>query len=414
MSHYGKIALILLGLVLNACSISPPQPVDTSPTIPVIAIPNTNVTLTPFQPAPKTTKIIQTPNPLPTETQTPTPVSFGPTNFPENVNPLTGLYVSNLENLQRRPVAVKVNIVPRRNARPPWGLSYADIVYEFYQNAGYSRFHAIFHSQDADLVGPIRSARMFDGALVRMYKSIFSYAGADSIIESRLLNSEYSSRLVREISYRSLCPPTSTRPLCRYDPGGNNFLLGGTSQLHDYIINRGVQDGSQNLDGMFFHSEVPDDGIQGQEIVIRYSIDMYNLWEFDSETGQYLRYQDNLLLNYGQTEQFVPLIDQLNDQQITTTNVVVLFASHSRIQSQPAEIIDINLNGSGKAIAFRDGFAYELLWQHPKADDVLYLTFPEGYLYPLKPGTTWFQIIGVSSQMTQPNETSWRFVYSFP
>lgn len=141
---------------------------------------------------------------------------------------------------------------------------------------------------------------------------------------------------------------------------------------------------------------------------------MYNHWEFDPDLGVYLRFQDNLLLNYGQAEQFVPLLDRLNDKQITAANVVILFAEHSRIQQPPAEIIEINLNGNGKAIAFRDGMAYELIWQHPNADDLLYLAFPDGSLYPFKPGVTWFQVIGISSQNTQPEPGSWRFVYSFP
>jgi hypothetical protein len=407
---------LYLGLVLISCTGNPVQPVDTStPTLPIISFPNPWATLTPFQPEPTSTQVIITPTLPPTETPLPpTNQGYGPANFPNGVNPLTGLQVSDPEILQRRPVAVKVNIVPRRNNRPPWGLSFADHVYEFYQNAGYSRFHAIFLSQDADLVGPIRSARMFDDALVRMYKSVFSYAGADPKIEGRLLNAEYSSRLVRETGSRSICPPSPTRPLCRFDPGGNNFLLGSTSDLHEYVRLQGVQDVAQNLDGMLFEFGIPNDGSEGLNIVTRYSIDMYNRWEFDTDTGVYLRYQDNLLVNFGQAEQFAPLIDRLNDQQITASNVIILFADHSRFQQPPAEIIEINLIGSGKAVAFRDGMAYELLWQRAKPDDLIYLTFSDGNLYPFKPGVTWFQIIGISSQVTQPEINSWRFTYSFP
>jgi hypothetical protein len=407
---------LYLGLVLISCTGNPTQPVDTStPTLPIISFPNPWPTLTPFQPEPTSTQVIITPTLPPTETPLPpTNQGYGPANFPDDVNPLTGLQVSDPEILQRRPVAVKVNIVPRRNNRPPWGLSFADHVYEFYQNAGYSRFHAIFLSQDADLVGPIRSARMFDDALVRMYKSVFSYAGADPKIENRLLNADYSSRLVRETGSRSICPPSPTRPLCRFDPGGNNFLLGSTSDLHEYVRLQGVQDVAQNLDGMLFEFGIPNDGSEGLNIVTRFSIDMYNRWEFDTDTGLYQRYQDNLLVNFGQAEQFAPLIDRLNDQQITAANVVILFAEHSRLQQPPAEIIEINLIGSGKAVAFRDGMAYELLWQRAKPDDLIYLTFSDGNLYPFKPGVTWFQIIGISSQVTQPEINSWRFTYSFP
>jgi hypothetical protein len=415
MTLHRKVASVFLGFLLVSCSGNPEPPVDIpTPTLEIIPFSNPATTLTPFQPEPTATTIIATPTLLPTETPTSIPEGYGPSNFPENVNPLTGLQVPDAAILQRRPVAVKVNIVPRRNNRPPWGLSYADHVYEFYQNAGYSRFHAIFLSQDAELVGPIRSARMFDDTLVRMYKSIFSYAGADPKIDSRLLNSEYSSRLVRETGSRSFCPPTPTRPLCRFDPGGNNFLLGGTRQLHEYMALQGVQDLPQNLDGMLFQYETPIGGSEAVNVVTRYSIDMYNRWEYDADHGQYLRYQDNLLVSFGQAEQFVPLFDRLNDQQVTAANVVILFAVHSRFQQPPAEIIEINLNGSGKAVAFRDGMAYELVWQHAKPDELIYLTFTDGSLYPFKPGNTWFQIIGNSSQMTKPGPDSWRFTYSFP
>ena len=51
------------------------------------------------------------------------------------------------------------------------GLSMADIVYDYYHNDGYSRLHAIFYGQDAELVGAIRSGRLLDqvGAHVPEY-----------------------------------------------------------------------------------------------------------------------------------------------------------------------------------------------------------------------------------------------------
>ena len=99
------------------------------------------------------------PEQVPTATML--PGSLGPDDFPENVNPLTGLVVDNPGVLERRPVGVKINNYPRTN-RPQWGLSLADIVYEFYHNNDLPRFHAIFYGNDAEQVGPIRSARLFD------------------------------------------------------------------------------------------------------------------------------------------------------------------------------------------------------------------------------------------------------------
>ena len=139
--------------------------------------------------------------PPPTEPPVPTatdvPEVYGPDNFPADVNPLTGQKVSNPALLERRPLAVKVQIFPR-GQRPPWGVALADIVYDYYQNNGLTRFHTIFLGTDATQVGPIRSARLFDGQLMNMYKSIFVFGGADSRILTRLYNAPYYDRLVVE------------------------------------------------------------------------------------------------------------------------------------------------------------------------------------------------------------------------
>ena len=42
-----------------------------------------------------------------------------------------------------------------RNHRPKYGLSAADLVYEYYTEAGTTRFIALFYGQDAETVGPI-------------------------------------------------------------------------------------------------------------------------------------------------------------------------------------------------------------------------------------------------------------------
>ena len=136
------------------------------------------VTPTPIPPTATPVPPTATPTPVPTATPTLTPTpdyppqGLGPTNFPPGVNPLTGLEVKNPASLERRPIAVKVENLPRED-RPQWGLSKADINYEYYTEEGTTRFIAIFYGNDAELVGPVRSARLFDLNIVPMYKSAF-------------------------------------------------------------------------------------------------------------------------------------------------------------------------------------------------------------------------------------------------
>ena len=76
------------------------------------------------------------PSPVPTLTPTPAeppetanyPIEgYGPGDFPEQINPLTGLKAVDPALLDRRPMIVKIQNAPR-DSRPAWGLSLADHV----------------------------------------------------------------------------------------------------------------------------------------------------------------------------------------------------------------------------------------------------------------------------------------------
>jgi len=89
------------------------------------------------------------------------------------LSPFTGEPVPSLS----RVLAVKIdNIV---YARPQTGLNRADIVYVIPVEGGLSRFMAIFSSHYPPVIGPVRSAREDDIALLRQYgRPAFAYSGA--------------------------------------------------------------------------------------------------------------------------------------------------------------------------------------------------------------------------------------------
>jgi len=403
---------LLMLLLLVACGQNGPTPAPSTEPIPLEA----TLTLE-ASPLPPTETATPTIEPTATEalipTNTPLPVVYGPADFPAGVNPLTGLLVADPDLLDRRPIAVKINIVPRYLYRPPFGLSLADIVINYYHNAGYSRFFALFYGNDAELAGPIRSGRLLDHELVQMYQSLFAYGSADAIINERFFNASYSDRLILE-GTRTDCPPTSTAPLCRYDPSGGDILLGGTSEMSAYAVSHGVVNTQQNLDGMTFDSIMPAGGTPVSQVFVHFSSDDYSRWEYDPSSGRYLRFQDDVLATSVQAEEYVPLVDRLNDQQVATDNVVVLVARHEFYQQPPNEIIEIYLSGSGTAYAYRDGQMYTVNWNRPTTNSVIFLTNPDGSPFPYHPGTTWYQVVGESTLASQPDPDIWRFDFRIP
>jgi hypothetical protein len=397
--------VVLLILLAMACNFSPaPTSAPAPPSTPVSEP----------EPAATVTEAPATPtNPVLTETTvaepSPEPVAYGPTGFPADVSPLTGLKASDPALLERRPVAVKVQMFPR-GQRPPWGISQADIVFDYYQNFGLSRFHAIFYSKNAEIVGPIRSARLLDIDLVNMYKSVFAFGSAEQRTYSRLFNKDFAPRLV--VEGNTNCPP-----MCREDPNGYNYLVTNTAELSTYVASQGVDNTRQNLDGMLFNPAIPAAGQPGQQATVRFSISSYNNWSYDAASGRYMRFQDVQEAPDQASEGFEPLLDRANGQQVAADNVVILVAPHQyafNTKPGPNEVIQILLSGSGSAYAFRDGQVFNLLWNRPAEDSIITLTYPDGTPYAQKPGTTWYQVIGRSSEISQPDTQSWRFNHLIP
>jgi hypothetical protein len=89
-------------------------------------------------------------------------------------------------------------------------------------------------------------------------------------------------------------------------------------------------------------------------------------------------------------------------------------ARHEFFQQPPNEIIEILLSGSGPAYSFRDGQMYTVQWNRPTTNSVLTLTNSDGTVFPYKPGNTWFQVVGVSTQANQQSDNSWRFNFLMP
>src|SRR5690606_31330578 len=90
---------------------------------------------------------------------------LGPYVYPEGVNPFTGLPVENPENLNRRPLIIKITNHPPA-LRPQWGPNAADMVWELVVGGAVTRFAAIYLTKDFERVGPVRSARLGDCDLV--------------------------------------------------------------------------------------------------------------------------------------------------------------------------------------------------------------------------------------------------------
>ena len=387
------LALVLFALVLAACGSAAPA----ATVVPTATQPPT---------AASTDTATEVPSPLPSATPTasPTPLyppdGLGPSNFPADVDPLTGLKVANPALLDRRPMLIKVQNLPR-DSRPQWGLSAADLVFEYYTEEGGTRFSPIFYGTDADTVGPIRSGRFIDDYLVQGYKAVFAFGYAYEVEWNRFIRSNYANRLVVEA-------PGS--PFKRYDPNGFDYLTISTTDLTTYATQKGMEPGRQDLSGMFFKLEPPSGGQAATQAFVHYSGSIYNRWDYDAASGKYLRFSDTVdVFTANDIEKYAQLFDRLNKQPIADDNVVVLNVNYEPFDTG---IYDAKLSGTGKGYALRDGQIYPVQWQKSN-DGVVTLANPDGTPYAMKPGNTFFEVIGLNSTVKQDGP-SWRFNHVMP
>ena len=343
----------------------------------------------------------ETPEPTETPTATPPPVVYpvGPTGFPEDVNPLTGLAVSDPSILDRRPVFVKVANYPVAG-RPHAGLSFADMVFEYYIGTGGNRFIALFYGQDSDMIGPVRSGRLVDPQIVSLYEGILGIEGAYITVMNRIVDVLGN----RVISGKNICPG-----IC--DDGRNivTSVFGDSAALTDVATSRGVVNQRYALEGMLFDPEVPQNGQPAEEISVRFSQVNPEEWQYDPDNGLFMRWIDN---ETGVPIDMIPLVDRITDEQLAFSNVAVIFASHTEF-APTLHDMDLTNETGQRAVVFRDGQAYDLTWSTPTDNQPIQFLDANGDNFPLKPGNTWVVIMGVNTSVVELDST-WTFNFFMP
>jgi hypothetical protein len=360
--------------------------------------PAENPTLTPTPQDP----LYPSPTPLPPFQIVATSSSsvIGLQNIPSNIDPLTGLAVEDPSILNRRPVMIKVSNYPR-SGRPHSGLSFADIVFEYYIGEESNRFLALFYGQDAPRIGPIRSGRLVDPQLVEMYGGFLVYGGADMKVETVIVN-VLDDRAITHIT--TPCPP-----ICGTETHSIAGVFANSSQVTDYIVERGADNSRPDLTGMVFDSNIPTSDQTANQIGVEYSFRDRGEWHYDAATGKYLRWieaDDNYTM--------IPLIDRITEQQIAFSNVIIIFTTYIEYAPTLHDILVWNNDSGERAVMFRDGIMVEGTWKVPDHNHPIQFYNKYGLPAPLKPGNTWIIIAGLSTSFEEAGPGNWEMHFSLP
>lgn len=395
-------------LILKTNTPRPPAFATNTPAGPS-ATPTASVTPSATATATFTPTNTPTSTPSPTNTPSPTPTPIGPIYYPEGINPLTGLPYPNEEAAARRNLIVKISNYPPV-VRPQTGVNQADVVFEIEAEGGVTRFAAIFRSNAPDHVGSIRSARLLDLELVRMYEALLAYSGTSEPIQRLLLRSDFVYQTFSPLKGDN-CEEAG---FCRFPQDGlayEHTMFLDTNKVWELATRRNVNTGYRAKG--FAFNETPDPGGQPANDVF---IDWYGQtdarWQYDPATGRYLRYTDGK-----------PHIDKGDGQQLWADNLIIIQVPHTERpdlfpEGANYESLEIQLWDQGPAMLVRDGRAYSGFWRRlcdaeatptptyepaaapaeprtcfSKPGTALQIIYGNNLPMMMKPGRTWVSIV---------------------
>ena len=354
------------------------------------------VTETALQAAPSPTFTVP-PVHTPTPQLTATPAAV--------IDPLTGLPVDNPKLLQRRPVFVKISNYPQYG-RPQAGLSFADIVFEYYIGNGMNRFMGVFYGQDCAAIGPVRSGRFVDAQLVPMYGGVLAYGSADEDTDA-----EITATLGKYAISNFDAPAPAFEGTDTHSVVG---VFANSAAISKFVTDQGWENKAPELPGMLFSYDIPPHGKYADQLNVLFNSIDRGEWHYDANSGKYLRWIEYFEDENDKTYDMIPLVDRVTGKQLAFSNVIIIFAKYTE-EAPSRHLIDIIGNNKGKpAYFFRDGQVFSGTWRAKVDNDPIQFYNDQGEPMSLKPGNTWIVIAGLKSSYQEIQSKVWELFFNLP
>lgn len=298
--------------------------------------------------------------------------------------PLTGRANDDPAKGQRRALVVKIDNVDQY-ARPQAGINQADIVYEEKIEGPISRFAAIFHSQDVPDLGPVRSGRSTDVAIVTpLAVPLYAFSGANGVFIELLR----SAPLI-DIGY-DVQPQAYDRKPGRPAP---DDLFTSTERLWALA----PPEESPPPPQLVYRAP----GAAGPASAVPMTSFSYSFG--GGPVGQPVTMTwDPAVSGWARVQKGTPHVDA-DGVQIAPPNVIVQFVPYQDtglVDTSGAAVPEALLVGTGTAWVFTDGTATAAAWSKPSEDALTTYSGPDGAPIGLTPGPTWIALVPVGGEFS--------------
>lgn len=278
------------------------------------------------------------------------------------------------EQLSNMPLAFVIE--NSKSSMPQSGLDRADVVYEMEVEWGVTRFLAIYQSERAAKIGPIRSTRKYIQELVKFNGIPFAHAGGSN--ESIAIIATDNLKSINEIGlpryfYRDRSRRAPHNLYTSYDK------IEEYSRIKDYV-------GTATIGSDFREDAMglTDQTATSISIVPSSYVDI----SYEYKDGKYERYQD------GKGH-----VDKETKSQLYAETIIVQRVA-SRAINDAEKHIALDIVGEGRAYIFSDGKVISGTWKKSNLTTGTKFYDSDGRRLFLPPGKLWWHIIREGTDLT--------------
>jgi len=290
------------------------------------------------------------------------------------VYPLLGTPVpaSGLAAAGRPALVVKIDNSDKK-ARPQSGLTNADVVFEPRVEGGVTRLLTVFHSRDANPVGPVRSFRTTDVDVLRMLnRPLFAWHGANGIAIQEL-NAAVRDGEVVNVGIDAL-------PSLYYREPGRPAPHNSMSNTIE-LFARAPEDSAPPPQLFVYGS--PTGGEPTSTATVDYGGGAGGApvtWTYDESTDSWNRLQAG-----------TPHLDE-SGAQVSVKNVVIQFTDYvptGQVDTTGSPVPEARTVGEGEVWVLTGGQRFVGRWSRDSAREVIEYTLDDGTPIEFTPGRTW-------------------------
>ena len=283
---------------------------------------------------------------------------------------LNGIEVTSKDDLSKPVTAIMIENSP--DARPHSGLKQAEVIYEAIAEGGITRFLTLFQQHKPQLIGPVRSLRMYYVDWLAPYQASVAHVGGSHASLQEIRNGKY-------------------RDIDQFFNGSSYWRANDRRPPHNVYtsfekldaLNAGKGYKSSQFTSFARADGKASDKPNAVSIDINFSSSWYNThYDYDKASNTYLRSIGGQASNDREEGRLAPSV------------VIALHVNETTVMEDGWRQ-SIVTNGTGTATVFQNGTAAEYTWRKNDRSSPLELIDAAGKPVALNRGQTWIAAVPI-------------------